>query len=203
MVKELFQKMIEIKKLCEKLPITNRRLEVLHELCLAAPKGAFVECGVYLGWSASVMINAADDKRRIYLCDSYQGFPEFTKEDVFPHTLNLKGPAKLATMQKVIEFLKGIRISIDKVIFVRGFFNETLQDLAENIEDIAVLHIDVDLYNSTKQVFDHLLSKVIRGGYIVLHDYPGFPGVKKAVEEFINPKDLIKVDHETVYFVKK
>ena len=189
--------------LIKKTPLTKRRLEVLHELCLSAPVGCFVECGVYLGWSACIMINAADRKRPIFLCDSYEGFPEFTQEDILPHDLDLKGPAKLATVSRCKESLVRRGICLEGVTFVKGFFKDTLPKLAKEINNIAVLHIDADLYKSTQDVLKYLLPKVAKKGYVIIHDYPGFAPVKKAVEEFVEPKDLIVINDETVYFVKK
>ena len=46
---------------------------------------------------------------------------------------------------------------------------ESTKDLA--VEDIAILHLDGDLYSSVKEPLTNLSKRVVKGGIIVIDDY--------------------------------
>ena len=55
---------------------------------------------------------------------------------------------------------------------------------------IALLHIDVDIYEPTKIILEKLYDKVVEGGIIILDDYKVFPGERQAVDDFIKNKKV-------------
>jgi len=191
---------MDINKLIEKLPIGKSRSLFLDKICKAAPEGVFVECGVYFGWSATVIINAAEGKRKIYLCDSYAGFPNMDGETKEVKKIAIASQANKFNEETAKAFIKKSGISLENVIFVKGFFKDSLPELAETIDKIAVLHFDGDFYTSAIDVFKALLPKMAKGGYVVIHDYPGFAGVKKAVEEMFDVSKIIIEGAGRVYF---
>jgi len=179
------------KKFYRKLPITPARIAYLENFVKDAPYGAIVECGVYMGWSAAVLINACQGKRKVYLFDSYAGFPALSKSDVLPEYLRISEGSHPNSVAKVEIFLKNLGLKLDNVKFIKGFFEDTVPEWAEKVGPIALLHFDGDLYKGCRVVLKHLLPKVVEGGYFISHDYPRFPAVKKAVEEFIDPNDIL------------
>lgn len=194
---------MNIDELAKKIPPAQSRLLFLDRISRAAPEGAFVECGVYMGRSACVLINACENKRDVYLCDGFCGFPELTKEDIFPEKYHISKGSHPFGSEKVKEFITKAGVSLEKVHFIKGFFNQTLGFLAKDIDKIAVLHFDADCYEAFKTVFKELMPKVAKGGYLIIHDYPGFPGVKKAVDELIGADKLVIEDFDCVYYKKE
>jgi hypothetical protein len=65
----------------------------------------------------------------------------------------------------------------ENVTLVRGWFNDSLPTfLEEHPEPIAFVHIDCDLYTSTKTVLDLLAARLVPGSQIVLDDFMYMPG---------------------------
>ena len=62
--------------------------------------------------------------------------------------------------------------------------------------DIAILHIDLDLYSAYKTTLNSLYSKVIKGGVILFDEYKSpiqyknFPGASIAVDEFFEQQGI-------------
>ena len=70
---------------------------------------------------------------------------------------------------------------------------------------IALLHIDVDVYEPTKVILNSLFDKVIKNGLIVFDDYGTVAGETKAIDEFFNDKDVIQklpISHIPAYIRK-
>jgi len=183
-------------------PITPSRAKFLHAIVDKAPPGDIVECGVYMGWSAAILIAAAKGTRRIILCDSFAGFPSAAGESYDVQKIVAMSKAETMDENTTISFLRSVHLSISRVQFVKGFFANTLPELARKDLKIAVLHFDGDLYSSAIDVFKNLWPSVVPGGYLVIHDYPAFAGCKKAVEEFFDVSKIVIEGPEEVYIRK-
>lgn len=71
-----------------------------------------------------------------------------------------------------------------------GPFSETLPDFAaRNRLPIAFMHVDCDLYSSTKTVFEHLVDLIVPGTIVVFDQFMNFPDSEKyeyrAFHEFV------------------
>lgn len=55
---------------------------------------------------------------------------------------------------------------------------------------IALLHIDTDIYEPAKVALDCLWDKIVKGGVVIFDDYAVFPGETKAVDDFLEDKDV-------------
>ena len=71
-----------------------------------------------------------------------------------------------------------------------GLFSDTLPGFIENHpEPVALLHIDCDLYSSTRTVLSALTNQIVPGTMIVFDEYFNYPGWQhhehKAFSEFI------------------
>ena len=53
---------------------------------------------------------------------------------------------------------------------------------------ISLLHIDVDVYEPTKAILEHLAPCVPRGGVILFDDYGTFTGETSAVDEYLSER---------------
>jgi hypothetical protein len=84
---------------------------------------------------------------------------------------------------------------INRVRLKKGWFNDTLPTYDG---DIAILHLDCDLYESYKISLELLYDKVKHGGIIMFDEYDDkrWPGATKAINEFFRDKKEIIMPHE-------
>jgi O-methyltransferase len=192
--------------------IGRKRMDNLHELVEAVldegVPGDLVETGVWRG-GASILMRAilvahgAVD-RRVWVCDSFRGLPE---PDVgqFPvdASLKLDPDAKRERSMKTV-----LAVSLDQVkanfehyglldegvCFLEGWFRDTLPDAP--IDQIAVLRVDGDLYESTRDALVHLEPKVSAGGYVIIDDYNGLEACRQAVDEYRSEQGIVDQIHD-------
>jgi hypothetical protein len=168
--------------------------EKLLRLAESAPDGCFVECGVARGGTAAVMESVAvKTRRRLYLCDSFTGFPK--PEPIDANATIVEGQYREFTQDIVARNLHRCGFAnLSNVVWVPGYYDKTMPELAKSIGNvIALLHVDCDLYGSTKAVLDALVPKMVKGGAILFHDYPYFDGVRKAAYEHFKPEDFKEI----------
>ena len=177
--------------------------------------GDVVECGVGRGVTLlmwATLCHEEKGERRIWGFDSFEGFPDPTAEDDSERKPQ-KGEWNVGTIRDMHKMLVNAGFADlwlrTRVTLVKGFFKESLAKYTG--DKIALLHIDADLYQSYKTVLEELYDKVQPGGVIAFDEYMGsfehhgFPGAKKAVDEFFADKDVTIQRDETFgkYFVVK
>jgi O-methyltransferase len=153
--------------------------------------GDIVECGSWRGGSAALMYQAAQDlgwHPDIYIYDSFEGFPKPAEEQIDGRKAQgiLEGRFDWikADEADVVKIFKALGLYSDKVHIVKGWFCDTTPH--SPVREIALLHCDGDLYESTKDTLDSFYAKVVSGGFIVSNDYGEiWIGAKKAVDECI------------------
>jgi len=64
---------------------------------------------------------------------------------------------------------------------VKGWFNDTLPNA--KVGPIALLRMDADWYDSTKQILDSFAHRLVSGGLIIVDDYYLIQGCTRAVNE--------------------
>ncbi|MBW8039164.1 MAG: hypothetical protein FVQ85_04100 [Planctomycetes bacterium] len=182
------------------LPFVVKRTVYFYDLLqkIKGIKGEIVECGV--GWGRSLFLLSAlsglyDTQRHIYGFDSFQGFPEPTIEDE-PERYNIKKGRYTTTKEGTIRYLFNSGIDHDfidnNITLVEGFFSESLTRYRGG--NIALLHLDVDLYQSYKETLKFFYPKVVKGGIIAFDEYhkvEKFSGAKIAIDEFFLGKEKI------------
>ncbi len=152
----------------------NATLDILtFALSKVTLNSLYLEFGVFSGKTINHIANQVT-KQTIYGFDSFEGLPEDWR------TGFLEGTFKKDNLPDVKE----------NVRLVKGWFNETLPDfIQEHTEKCAFIHIDCDLYSSTKCVFDILKDRIQSGTIIVFDEYFNYPdwqnGEYKALQEFI------------------
>ena len=77
-----------------------------------------------------------------------------------------------------------------KVTLVEGNIMMTVPSFTQNHPElkIALLHLDVDIYEPSKCVIKELYPKLSLGGILILDDYGIFPGATKAVDDYLKDK---------------
>lgn len=142
--------------------------------------GLVLEFGVFEGNSINA-ISRLLIERLVYGFDSFEGLPEDWNYGNFKGTFDVRG-----MLPKVNE----------NVVLIKGWFDETLPLFANEHkgEACAFIHIDCDLYASTKTVFFHLHSMITSGTVILFDEYFNYPGWEagefKAFKEFLNETGL-------------
>ena len=124
--------------------------------------GMYLEFGVHTG--KSINFAAKRIKDTIHGFDSFEGLPEFWRDGYDEGVFDLG-----AKLPKVFRNVK----------LYKGWFDKTLPEFLGsdlNLGTIAYMHIDCDLYSSTKTIFENLKDYIIPGTVIVFDDYMNHPG---------------------------
>lgn len=164
-----------------KLPFYKRTKKSKHDTLryilkkgILDPNGIFAEFGVYKGTTIRMIAKQYPDTN-IYGFDSFKGFPEDGRND-WGHDFSLNG--KLPETPNNVELVK-------------GYFEDTLKEFASKNSSkyLSFLHIDCDIYSSTKTIFTEL-HEMIRPGCVIVFDellhYKGFENNEiKAFHEFL------------------
>jgi hypothetical protein len=145
------------------------------------------------------------NKRKLWVCDSFEGLPP-PNADKYPDDLNdvhHELDYLAVSEQKVRSNFIHFGLLGSNVRFIKGFFKDTLHLL--DIEKLALLRLDGDMYESTMDTLKPLYDKVTKGGFIVIDDY-GLPACRRAVEDYrkennINDK-ITEIDKTAVFWRK-
>ena len=162
--------------------------------------GHIVECGVWRGGSimmAALSLSHFGDKsdRSLYLLDTFEGMPAPSDADY--KFDGLQADKKWNELQRgtgsgwnntPIEIVREAVLSTgyakNKVVLVKGRVEETLP--AHAPEQVALLRLDTDFYNSTKHELEHLYPRLVPGGVLIIDDYGTWAGSHRAVTEYFD-----------------
>lgn len=154
--------------------------------------GTVVECGTYRGQSIAPLaklMKEAGDPRPVYGVDSFEGFPDLAPEDlVNGKYVGRETEFFTRTSYEQVQSLMTLMNVDDKVTLIKGFFEDSLPSAP--FEQISVLILDCDLYDSYKTCLTSLYDKVLPTGWIIFDEYfsPRFPGARIAIDEFFADK---------------
>ncbi len=173
--------------------------DAVNYVCDSELPGAFVECGVWRGGSMMVTAQtllARGQERALYLFDTFTGMPEPSVHDrSFLGRSAREQFAKVAREndagstwceadeEDVRQNLASTGYNMAAVQLVKGKVEDTLP--AQAPEQIALLRLDTDWYESTRHELECLYDRVVRGGIIIIDDYGYWQGARKAVDEYL------------------
>ena len=169
--------------------------------------GDIVECGVWRGGSAMLaaltLIENQQTYRKIYLYDTYEGMPEPTDKDIdlhgVPYRLLWEKERELlaVSLDEVKKNMFSTGYPKENIIFVKGMVEDTIPNTVPN--QIALLRLDTDLYESTYHELVHLYPKVTQQGVVIIDDYGYFQGAKEATDKYFNQEStkvmFHRIDH--------
>ena len=172
--------------------------------------GDFVECGVWRGGSMmaamSTLINLGDTSRRFHLFDTFEGMSAPTEKDVMfdgqkasdllNATKKAEGPGNywcVAGIEDVRASVASTGYPMDRINLVKGKVEDTIP--AQAPEQIALLRLDTDWYESTAHELLHLYPRLSPNGVIIIDDYGHWQGARRAVDELIAARRLGEVRH--------
>jgi len=177
--------------------------------------GNYVECGVFMG---GTLMSAVDFTKENNInfdfigVDTFDGFPsvvEHNKNDLpqkfvdlysdkliskehfkkakirtdnFSDITHLEPPYFKSDFNFLFNFCEKNNVSL-----IKGKFEDVLNSIKE---DINILHIDCDLYDSYLECLNKLYKKIVSGGSIIFDEYYShkYPGARIAVNEFFADK---------------
>ena len=162
--------------------------------------GDIVECGVWRGGSAMLaaltLIQNNQTHRKIYLYDTYEGMSEPTDKDIdihgVPYRLLWEKEKELLTvsLDKVKKNMFSTGYPKENIIFVKGMVEKTIPRTLPN--QIALLRLDTDLYESTYHELIHLYPKVTTQGVMSFYCFHKTLHVREH---------LFNISPHTVFFV--
>lgn len=169
--------------------------------------GDIVECGVGRGRFLTVFVCANAFyklNKKVYGFDSFEGFPVATSQDFGTRVVKEEkisgwddvSPDMIHYVLKNDKDAEGSHTILNNggtndTILIKGFFSETLSSNLPH--KISFLHLDADLYESTRDALVECLPRMSRGAIIVfdeLHEKEKWPGVQRAVDEILKPLNL-------------
>jgi O-methyltransferase len=160
----------------------DRKFAMNELLKLALPlDGDLAECGVFRGSSAYFLAKGMamrSQKKRLHLFDSFAGLSE--------PKLDLDGAhwrsGDLACGLAEVAF--NLKQHASRIIFHAGWIPEKFSEVFDN--KFCFVHVDVDLYEPTRDTLAFFGPRIVRGGLIICDDY-GFetcPGARRAMDEY-------------------
>jgi hypothetical protein len=128
-----------------------------------AVNGLLLEFGVYKGKTLNQICKYWPD-RIVFGFDSFVGLPE----DWF-----IDGEAGISMRANKFDLTDSDPIEYPmNSVLVRGWYENSIQPwLAKHTGSIAFLHIDCDLYSSTKTVLNQLNSRIVPGTVIAFDEF--------------------------------
>lgn len=144
--------------------------------------GDLAEVGVFQGGSAKLICHVKGE-RALHLFDTFEGLPEPTAADVHSRFWGSEFSAQMDAVRAYLAEYKN-------VTFYKGLFPMTAGPVSDR--KFSFVHLDVDLYESTKASLEWFYSRLSPGAVVMCHDYD-HSGVRKAVDEFLADKPEIAI----------
>ena len=183
-------------------------------------KGTYVECGVFTGGTFMSAVNFVKENNinfNFIGVDTFDGFPEkiehnendlpqkfkslyesnlISKEhfekardrtDNFSNIFHLEPPYFKSDFSFLFDFCEKNGITL-----IKGEFEKSLSrsKYFGSNQEINILHIDCDLYESYLQCLNKLYKNIVSGGSVIFDEYYShkYPGARIAVNEFFEDK---------------
>lgn len=152
--------------------------------------GNIIEIGVWRGGTGALIAKQAKNcgiMEKVYLCDTFNGVVKVGSKDT-----SYKGGEHDDTSSKIVEELVHNIMHLDNVDILEGIFPDQTGHQVENLK-FRLCHIDVDVYQSAKDIDSWIWEKMIPGGIIVYDDYgsSSTDGITQFVEEQMNLTDRL------------
>lgn len=146
--------------------------------------GDLAECGAYTGATAYFLALARDQagmrSQQLFLFDSFEGLSEPGPRDgSFWHSGSLAAGEEIC--RRNLGMFEGVHV-------MRGWIPTRFGEVGDR--QFCFVHLDVDLYQPSKDSLEFFYPRLRSGGILLCDDY-GFttcPGAKQAMDEFFADK---------------
>ena len=142
--------------------------------------GSLIEIGIWRGGTGALIckqVQFEGMKKKVFLADTFTGVVKAGHKDA-----GYKGGEHSDTTRQTVELLLR-ELKVNNFHILEGIFPDETGNLIKN-ERFSFCHIDVDVYESAKDVFDWIWPRMNIGGIVVFDDY-GFQGCN-GITEFVN-----------------
>lgn len=140
-------------------------------------KGDIAEVGTYRGGSTKIIAEAAQGKR-IHTFDTFEGLPE-----VGTHDAERFHAGQYVALEEAV---RAYLAPYPSVQIYRGLFPDSAGPIKKLT--FSFVHLDVDLYEGTKEGLTFFYPRLQAGGILISHDYSNAEGVRRAFDEFFADK---------------
>ena len=155
--------------------------------------GDLIETGVWRGGATifmrGVLKALGSTDRTVWVADSFQGLappnPALYPDDA--GDAHHEEKTLRVSLDQVRANFACFDLLDEQVQFLEGWFRDTLH--VAPIEQLAVLRLDGDMYESTWQALGVLYPKLAVGGFAIVDDF-GLPACRRAVEDYRLKHDI-------------
>jgi len=185
--------------------LTDHMLYKVAEVCLNSLEieGDIAEVGVWRG-SVGIIFGEIFKNKDVYLFDTFEGIPYSNEFDNIHRVGDFgkgdRDPAYYSSFEEVQNTLS----IYDKIKIYKGIFPiETSQIISD--KKFALVHLDVDVYQSYKESLEFFYPRMNKDGLILLDDYniPSCEGATKAVNEFCKKHNIQIINFDNLFYIKK
>ena len=169
------------KNMDESVGFETQREVTEYALTKVKVSGHHIEFGVFSGGTTRFIANKIGKQITYHGFDSFEGLPEDWSGFVL-------GKAAFDLGGKLPKVPPNVKLHV-------GWFDQSLPIWLEaNQGSIAFMHIDCDLYSSTKTIFDLLASRIQAGTIILFDEYFNYAGWRqhehKAFMEMVQQQKI-------------
>lgn len=166
-------------------------------------EGDSADIGVRFGTSSFFILCGIDaPARRHHMFDSFEGLSEPTPEDNAADKETSWQKGHLLAEEEVTK--NNLRMYADRCHYYKGWIPARFAEVKDR--KFAFVHIDVDLYQPTRDTLEFFYQRVNPGGVIVCDDYGSALcyGARKAMDEFMadKPESLFQIPTGQALVVK-
>jgi O-methyltransferase/8-demethyl-8-(2,3-dimethoxy-alpha-L-rhamnosyl)tetracenomycin-C 4'-O-methyltransferase len=189
--------------------LTKSQLDLIEKAVLAVEAkgvpGDFLEAGIWRGGAIVLMralLKAYNiSGRKVFAADSFAGIPTNTRAINDP--VDLWSDRWVASLDEVRQAISRFGLLDDKIKFVVGYFEDSLQSLEG--KRFSVVRLDSDSYDSVETSLEYLYPLLSQGGFLIVDDWH-LPGCRMAVMDYRSQLGIRDEVHEwdgNAYWVKQ
>jgi len=161
--------------------------------------GCIAECGTFKGLGSFMFCHTLRehelgfDGKGFHIFDSFEGLSQPTPEDFIEDaSVGSTGQAYMGAgaFQGVLDQVRNALKEFPAIEYHKGWIPESFKGLPER--QYRFVHIDVDLYQPTRDSLEYFYPRLCEGGVIVCDDYAHlqWPGARRALDEYCDPKGI-------------
>jgi len=163
----------------------------LYKMIVAKP-GEVIELGVFKGnslkrWAFFRELLETRYARNIIGFDTFAEFPKAnSSRDEINRKSFVEQAGIMSVSKEVLEKQLKEQDIYHNVELVKGDAIETIPEFNKKHPElrIALLHLDIDVYEPTKLGLEFFYPRMVQGGIVILDNYGVFYGENNAIEEY-------------------